>query len=211
MLELPFFRNDGDRCAQVAMRVVVNYFLRRDLELDELDRLSGRSAGCWTWNTQTAMALHRLGLEVAYFTREPLESFLQGEEFLVAHFGEAVARTMLSRSDWPRAQQSFREVLELGLCTPRSLEVEDLEAALERGVVPIVLVDYNVLMERGGDYHGHCVVVTGIDAHTVWYHESGPEAPAPHRPIQKRRFVTAWKAPGTDHDAILVSGTRKLA
>lgn len=209
-LKLPFYRNDRDRCAQVAMRMVVNYFLQQDLELDELDRLTGRSDGCWTWSTQTAVALHRLGLEVAYYTREPLESFLRGEEFLVEHFGEAVARTMLSRSDWPRAQQSFREVLELGLCTPRALEFPEVEEALEKGAVPIVLIDYNVLMGRGGEYHGHCVVITGSDARTVWYHESGPEAPAPHRPVQKERFIRAWEAPGTDKDVLLVRGTRKL-
>ena len=209
-LELPFYLNNGDehQCMQVAMQVVLDFFLDKRYDLTELDQLTGRGPCQWTWTPQIVKVLYDLGLEVKLFSAEPLEPFLEGEPFLERHFGAETAEKMLRNTDWSIAEAAFRSLLETDLFEHRKLALEEVEHHLLQGRVPIVLIDHNVMVQNEDVYNGHCVVVTGFDNGWVTYHESGPYQPCPHYRVPRELFLRAWHAPGTDSDLVLVYGPR---
>ena len=104
MLEIPFCKNSGDgkQCMQAAMQCVLKYFLNKDYSLGELDKLTKRKAGLWTWISQMALALHDLGLDIKLYSKTDLEPFLEGEPFIRKHFG-ADAGKILKFADLPVA------------------------------------------------------------------------------------------------------------
>lgn len=195
---------------QVAMKVVCKHFLDRDLSLCELDRLTGRDPGLWTWTTQVVTVLHDLGLKVRYHSLTELEPFLEGEAFLQRQFGEETAGIMLKNSNWPVAEQSFRRTMEYDLHTTSDLAFDEIEAEMGRGTVPLMLFDDNVLKQNPGGYRGHFCPITGCSETQVFYHECGPGSPEADRAVDRGLFVRAWQAPGTDKDVILVHGPRAL-
>ena len=206
-LDIPFHANDGDgkQCFQAAMRMVLEFYLGKDHSLRELDKLTRRKQGLWTYTPQAATALHNLGLDVEFRSKEPLEPFLQGEEFIREHAGED-ADHILKHTDVPVVVAATREALERGVFRQGATTVEDLERHLDKEEVPVVLVDYNKLMDKDGPYQGHAVVVTGYDEDNIHYHESGPKSPEPHKEATKEGFQAAMDAKGTDNDCIIVRG-----
>ena len=186
------------------MRIVLNHFLKQDFNHDYLDRVTGRGPNQWTWTTQIVVALNDLGLEVRYHTKAPLEPFLEGEAFMLEHFGEAVARKMLEHSNWPVVERSMREVIDRRLYSLEPRGPEELRRHLDQGHVPIVLVDQNLLDGEDGIYQGHALTVTGYDDHGFTCHDCGPGQPTPHLFIPTESFERARNAPGTDGDLVVV-------
>jgi hypothetical protein len=91
---IPFYENDGDgnQCLQVSGRSVIKHFLDKDYSLEELDILTKRKANLWTYTPQIASVLHDIGLKIKYYSKEPLEPFLAGEDYFREHYGKDADR-----------------------------------------------------------------------------------------------------------------------
>mgnify|MGYP003992458023 CR=1 FL=1 len=111
-LDIPFYKNDNDgkQCMQVAMKCVIEYFLDTKISLDELDKLTKRKEGLWTWTSQIVTVLHNRSLKVKYYSKTDLEPFLEGEPFILKHFGND-AKTVLKFTDLPVVLESIQELL----------------------------------------------------------------------------------------------------
>lgn len=192
---------------QVAMKTVLKHFLGKDISLKELDTLTGRKTGLWTWTSQVVTVLHKAGLDVKYYSTSDLEPFLHGEPFIRRHFGKD-AEKILKFTDLPVALESIRELLKYKIFEKRKLPFNEIESHLTQGHVPLMLVDHNKLVGRADLYQGHFVVVTGFDDKDIFYHESGPADPEANKKVLKSTFIKAWNANGTDNDVVIVSGKR---
>ena len=102
MLDLPFYKNDGDgnQCLQICAKIAIKHFLDKDYSLDELDKLSRRKAGLWTYTPQIVNMLYNLGLKVRLYSKEKLEPCLEGESFVRKSFGKN-ADKILKFTDMP--------------------------------------------------------------------------------------------------------------
>lgn len=209
MIKVPFYENNGDgkQCMQVAMKSVLKYFLDRDYSLKELDKLTGRKTGLWTWTCQVVIVLHDLGLKVKYYSTTDLESYLEGEPFFRKHFGKD-ADKILKFTDMPVVMNSIRKLMEYNIFEKRKLSFDEIESHIEQGHVPLMLIDSNKIVGREDFFTGHFVAVTGFDDQNVFYHEPGPHNPEKNKSVPKSTFVEAWGAAGTDNDAIIVFGKR---
>lgn len=211
LLSIPFYENtmDGQQCMQVAMKSVLKYFLNQDFSLPELDCLSGRKSGKWTWTSQIVTALDDLGLQTKFYSRSDLEPFLEGEPFIRRYYGKD-ADKILQYTDLPVFLASIKKLLKYNIFQKQKLPFDQIKSAIKSGYVPLMLIDHNIIAGLKSPYQGHFVVVTGYDEKNVFYHESGPTQPQPNKKVSQSLFLEAWNANGTDNDVIIVSGKKSL-
>lgn len=210
MLRVPFYANttgDGSQCFQVAMQSVLKYFLGRDFGLEELDRLTKRKAGKWTATPQIVPPLYDLGLNVEYFSKMDIKAELRGEAYLRESFGADFDK-ISQFVDIDSFVDSLRNLTKYDLFRNRILRQDELVAHVDAGHVPLVLLDWSVVLGRSGAYQGHFGVMTGFDSDNVYFHHSGPEDPEPNMRIPKDVFARARNANGTDNDVVIVHGKR---
>ena len=209
LLNIPFYENksDGKQCMQVAMQCVLKHFLNKEYSLEELDHLTKRKVDLWTWTPQIVSVLHDLGLNVHYYSATPLEPFLEGESFIRKQYG-ADADHVLKNTDVSAVVESAKRLMKYTCFEQRVLPFKEVEDALNRGIVPLMLIDYNKIKGKEGPYQGHFIVVTGFDENSVLFHESGPHNAEPNKRVVKQTFIDAWNARGTDNDIVLVFGKR---
>jgi hypothetical protein len=206
---VPFYENkgDGNQCMQVTMKSILKHFLDKDFSLEELDKLTERKTGLWTWTSQVVIVLYDLGLEVKYYSKSDLEPFLQGEPFIRKHFGKD-AEKILKFTDLPVVLGSIKKLLKKDIFEKRKLSFNKVEAHIKQGDIPLMLIDHNKIVGKEGLYQGHFIVVTGFDDQNVFYHESGPKNPEANKKVLKSTFIDAWNANGTDNDIVIVYGKR---
>ncbi len=205
----PFYENkgDGNQCMQVAMKSVLKHVLEKDFSLDDLDKLTGRKNGLWTWTSQVVIVLHDFGLKIKYYSKSDLEPFLEGEPFIRKHFGKD-ADKILKFTDLPVVLDSFKKLLKYDIFEKRKFTFEEVESHMEQGHIPLMLIDRNKIVGKEGFYQGHFIIVTGFDDQNVFYHESGPKNPEANKKVLKSTFIDAWNANGTDNDLVIVYGKR---
>ncbi len=213
-LDVPFYlnTNDGNQCMQVTMQGVLDYFLHLKKTVDELDVLTGRKKGYWTYTTQVVGALWEMGLDVKMYSVDPLEPYTHDVASLKQYIRETYPNqfeTIMKMSDLPMTIVHSTKLKQMNLFEQRKLSFTEIENHIMQGHVPLMLIDHSVLEDENGNYRGHFVVVTGFGENTITYHESGPKNPAPHRCVSKEQFIRAWDAPGTGNDVIIVLGKRE--
>ncbi len=209
ILSVPFYENKGDgkQCMQVTIKSVLKHFINKDFSLEELDKLTGRKKGFWTWTSQVVTVLHDLDLKVKFYSKGDLEPFLQGKPFIQKHFGKD-AEKILKFTDLPVVIESIKKLHKYNIFEKRKLPFDEIESHIEQGHIPLMLIDHNKIVEKEGLYQGHFIVVTGFDNQNIFYHESGPKKPEANKKVLKSTFIEAWNANGTDNDVVIVYGKR---
>jgi hypothetical protein len=197
-LDIPFYRNSGNRCMQTAMKCVIKYYLGTDVSLEELDRMTGRSGDEWTMTKQAVPVLYDLGLRVEYYCfsrgNKPPKFYMNAYNFDVNL--EALAEAS-RKAD--------------GLTHRRRLSFSEIKGHISQGHAVIMLVDEYVLCygEHVPDsYLGHFVIITGVEGESVYYHDSSSYFGA-HMKVSKERLIKAWDAEPTYNNAIIVYGKRE--
>ncbi len=153
LLNIPFYENkgDGNQCMQVAMQSVLKYFLNKEYSLEELDKLTRRKAGFWTWTSQIVPVLHNLSLTVKYYANTDLQRFLEGEKYIQKHYGKD-ADKILKYSDVPVIIKAIRKVLNHEIFEKKKLRGDEIEAEIKNGCIPLMLIDDNKIRQRQGFY-----------------------------------------------------------
>ena len=102
MLNIPLYENDadGNRCLQACVGMVAEYFTGEKYSLDELDKLTGRKDGKWTYTAQGVVALHDLGFKAVYYSAHDASLYVQGEKYIRKTFGKNAER-ILHYTDLP--------------------------------------------------------------------------------------------------------------
>jgi len=209
-LDVPFYENNGDgkQCMQVAMKIALKHVLGREYSLEELDRLTNRKAGCWTWTTQIVPALYDLGLDVRYFTSSDPKPYLGGEKYLQEKYG-AEAENMIAQTDINALVKSIRHLEKYDLVEIRKLTQSEIEEHLRQSRLVLILFNSRIVYPSPGPYNGHFVVLTGFDSDYFYYHESGPNFKEKNKAVKKDILLAAWNSKGTENDAVVVYGPRK--
>jgi hypothetical protein len=208
MLDVPFYKNSGDgkRCFQTAMNSAIKYFLDEDFPLKDLDIMTGRKTGKWTFTTQIIPALYELGLDIKYYSTTDPENYIRGEEYIKDTFGKD-AKKMLENIDVDVMVDSAKNVTEYDVFEKKKITIEEIEEHIRQEHIVMVLIDANVFSGKDG-FQGHFVVLTGYDEDHIYYHETGPKEPEPNRKIKKNLFILAMQSHGTDNDCVIVFGRR---
>lgn len=200
MKNIPFVANlaDGTHCYQAALKMILTFFERRDWAFEELDKLSGKLAGKWTWPTTSLLWLLEHGYEIKLIEEFSYEEFAKrGRDYLVEKCGSEVAKAQEANSDLPREQKLAATFVKRGSVDYRIPAWKDLEQLFQEGYLIICNVNACRLYQKGA-YSGHFVVPIEVFSDHIFLHDPGLP-PKPSLKVSRAIFEEAWGYP-TDHE-----------
>ncbi|MDP2599409.1 MAG: hypothetical protein Q8P84_01570 [Deltaproteobacteria bacterium] len=205
MKAIPFFANigDGTHCYQAALKMVLHFFTGREWSFEELDKLSGKKPGQWTWPTQSLIWLLDHGYQVKLLEEFDYKDFgKRGRDYLAEKWGEEVAKEQETHSDLVHEQALALEFAKRAPLEYRVPEWDDLEKMFDAGYLLICNVNASLLHHLEG-YSGHFVVPVAIERQIITIHDPGLP-PSPSLRVAKKVFEKAWGYP-TRHERNLLA------
>jgi len=197
-LKVPFFKQTTPlNCGPMALRMVLAY-LGNNEEIRVLEEKIGINKGKGISTIQIANAAASLGYKTKFYSKHV--SF--NEEHLKQKFYQEYSDMDLEKSEklLENAKSNGVNIQE------KTLPLEKLLEFVTKNSVPIILLDWNVVMvrkEKG--YQGHFVPIVGYDEQNVYIHNPGLDETQEFMPILRNVFDEARKADGTDEDILIIS------
>lgn len=166
----------------------------RIFQSGELEKISGKLPGKWTWPTQAMIWLMDNGFAIELIENFDYRAFANGGgRYLIERFGEEVGRAQISNSDIAREQilaGSFADRARVKMETP---DISDIAEAIRAKRVPIVNLNAAALFGEDG-YAGHFVVICSVTEEDVKLHDPGLP-PKPNCSVAIDDFMRAWSYP----------------
>jgi len=204
MKQIPFYSNTSDNthCLQACYRMILKYFLPdRDYSWEELDRLTGKKEGKWTWPMKGLMNMKALGFEVKHITYFDYEVFSKiGIEYLKKEWGEDIAKVQDYHSDMQSEMSISKIYQSSGIHMFRQATVQDIKNLLDEKYLLICDVNQKVFLHTAG-YNNHFVVVYGMNKEEIQFHDPGLPSFESQK-LSVTEFQKAWEYP-THRDATL--------
>lgn len=198
-LHVPFYPQEGAMdCGIAALRMALAYFGTTP-SVDELVQRTGMVQGKGLWTLQLATGAALSGHQAEFNSKQ----IGFNPAHLELDFYKKHADLMIT-SDVLIAQAKHANVL----LHERTYSLPQLLERVNADCVPIVLIDWNVIMPREGkNYQGHFVLLAGYDDTHVFIHNPGPHNAQAHVAVPRDLFDAARKARGTDEDVVFVFRT----
>lgn len=205
--EVPFHANseDGKRCVQACVWMVLEYFLpQNEYNLESVKSITGYSNNKGTWEYKYIVGLLKLGLSVAHISNFNHKKFADdGYAYLLTVFGKEAA-------DWQRdntlsladEQLRAKKLVKEGIFKNEEPTLHDLRAALNNGSLIILQINSKKLNEKPG-YLGHSIVVIDQDDDGFFVHDPGLP-PIKSRYVSNNTLEEAWADPGPDAKVAVV-------
>ncbi|MBW2995235.1 hypothetical protein KY312_02695 [Candidatus Woesearchaeota archaeon] len=203
-LEIPFYmQSDLGNCMQTQVKMALKYYYpEKDFSFEELDKLSGRTPGKWTWTSQLMPILIDNNLDAYYYSTTPYNEIKQGgEEFILDYYGEEDGKVIVEQTNFEALYSSIDKLNNRFF--QEKLDFSEIEKEFKKGHVIILMVDKNILFGWQGPYAGHGIIITSINKTHATVHDSSGTS---NLLTTKEQLIKAWNAPGTDNDAIIIKG-----
>lgn len=195
-LEVPFYKQTKDfNCGPTALKMVLSFF-GENHDMNLIEEKVGIKDRKVVSTIQLAIASARLGFKTDFYSKH----LLFDEEHKKMDFYKKYSEMNLefSKKLVEEAKKSSVNVQE------RSLPLEGLIPLTSVNSIPIVLLDWNIIVGNRKGYLGHFVPVVGYDEKNIWVHNQGFKDPTAFLMIGKKIFDKARKAEGTDEDIVIV-------
>src|SRR5882724_2161223 len=194
--KVPFYANlDNTHCYQAALRSVLKYFLPdKEYSWKELEEMTAKRKGFWTWPTQGLINLYKMGFKVVNIEDFDAEEFVQtGEDYLLKTYGHEIGKLQIANSDIPQEQKLYKEYLTYHNYQRKLPQIEDIKALLDDGYLVICNINARALNNKDG-YVGHFIVIVGCDEKDLFLHDPGLP-PFENRKVTFDHFTKAWAYP----------------
>jgi hypothetical protein len=196
-MEIPFFPNtpDGTHCFQAALAsVFAHVWPGRTFTFGELDRISAKVPGKWTWPTAAMLWMIEEGLDILLIEDFDYEDFAaRGEMYLVERLGGEVAAAQIENSVIDQELEFARQFAKIAPLECRLPNFGDMHALLKEGYLIICNINAAALYGHPG-YSGHFVVVLSCGRDSLTIHDPGLP-PKPSLKVDKKAFERAWAYP----------------
>lgn len=195
--DVPFYSNtpDDTHCFQAALKMVLKFFLPdRDFSWEELDRITAKVDGLWTWPTSGLIWLNDKGFNVKNIETFNYKKFIQqGSQYLIDLYGNDVGGAQIKHSDIKQEiglAGEFVEKIESEVRIPSSSEIVEF---VQNGYLVICNINSKVLNKEEG-YSGHFVLIKGTSDSGFTINDPGLPA-LENRTINFEEFERAWAYP----------------
>ncbi len=196
-LQVPFYANtpDNTHCYQAALKMILKYFLPgKDFSWQELDIITAKVEGLWTWPMAGLIWLKRNGFEAVDIEDFDYASFAQdGPTYLEKLYGKEVAAEQVAHSELKQEQKYALEMINEISIEQRLPEFSDITTLLEKEYLVCCNVNGHKLDDIDG-YSGHFVVIKGYTAGGLVLHDPGLPA-VENREVDNATFLKAWAYP----------------
>jgi len=175
---MQFFANPDDtHCFQACLRMLFSKFApSNDYSWSQLDEISGKKSGKWTWPLRAIGELSEMGLVVEVIDDFDYPQFIsRAESYLIERFGPEAGAEQINNSDIPYEVEVARKyshlVSRIGAPT-----IDELRAFVSRGMLPICCLNLPALYGQPG-YLGHFILVVSVTDGTVILNDPGISTP----------------------------------
>jgi len=209
MLNLPWYRNRGHRCAETVLKAVIKYY--HPVMVYHWDELAAflRNDGKLVHPIQIAKALMDVDVPFRYLSHKGIEWLLEGNLSKVRSemkdfYGED-SGFIIKNTNLEVLVECARTVKNYAGYKKEPLSFEQVEKELAHGYMAICLLSADVLLRRENRHRGHYVIATGIDTRDVICYDCGPFDASPTKKIVRKTFLEAWnKLSFLDEGTLLV-------
>lgn len=160
-MNIPFYPNTGDgtHCFQAALMMALGYFEpEHEFTYAELDAISQKLPGKWTWPTAAMLWLMEHGYELRLVEEFDYNAFAErGGDYLIEKCGMEVAQVQIENSDIGREQEIAKEFIKYAPLEHRVPDIGDIERFMKDNWVVMCNVNSAILQNQTG-YSGHFVV-----------------------------------------------------
>lgn len=196
--QVPFYANlpDNTHCTQACFRMVLKYFQPdRDYSWDELDRITAKVDGLWTWWMAGYLWLNENGYDAWDIGTFNYTRFVdEGGAYLIERYGLEAGQTRIDMSNIEQERVITQNYIEVRQGDNRPAELIDIENYLDSGHLVMCSVNGQKLINEPG-FSGHSVLVIGYDEENLMLHNPG--LPGQERQlVSKKHFASAWAISG---------------
>ena len=197
ILDVPFtLQTTPWNCGPVALHMIFSYF-GNPVSLDLIEKQTGIQEGKCLLTIQLATAVTHFGYRASFFSKQLV---LDQEHLSMDYYQKHLALDSL------QSAKAVRDAQEAGVhLEEKRLSLEEILAFITLESVPVILLDWNVILgrpEKG--YQGHFVPVIGYDKDHVFIHNHGLKDPESFMHIKREVFDQARKSFGTDEDLLVI-------
>lgn len=198
---IPFYENpDTTHCFQAVIRMILKYYLPdREFTWSDLDTITAKQEGLWTWQSAGMLWLDTNGFEVRIVENFDNERFVRAaRNYLIERFGQEVGEAQIAHSDIPQEIEYAKQLVARGMDQVHSPTIDELKQRLDEGYVLVCNVNSRVLNGLDG-YAGHFVLLIGHDNDGFILHDPGSVGiGVENRVVSYQRFNDAWAYPSKD-------------
>ena len=204
--KIPFYGNtpDNTHCNQAVMKMLLGYYFPNEVYgWKELETITGKKEGLWTWPTQGWVYLKSRGLDVTYYGTFDYDRFVDiGSKYLIEKYGKKVGEEQIIHSDIDYEIEVAKKLLVSFNQTKRIPTLDDVSKFIAQDCLLLCNVNYYPLYGKSG-YAGHFVLIYGIDDKYIYIHDPGlPPHPQAEIPIEN--FIDAWEYSGKENKGLTV-------
>ncbi|HUD20071.1 MAG TPA: hypothetical protein VMR81_06545 [Patescibacteria group bacterium] len=197
MRRIHFYHNTKDEthCYQASLRMILKYFLpHENFTFKQLDVMTGKKEGLWSWIMQGAIALKKRGFEIKDIESFDYKSFLHSpKEYLHTLASKDVVDTWIQYSDIEAEKRNAEKFIKEVEFEKRQPHYRDIIDLLGKKYLLICNINIKTLNRKMG-YAGHFVLIFRATEHTIWLHDPGLP-PRKKRRVTRRVFEEAWAYP----------------
>jgi hypothetical protein len=196
-MQVPFYGNtdDGTHCFQAVFRMILKYYWpEKDFSWQELEEITAKVDGLWTWPTAGMLWLHNNGFEVHDVETFNYTKFIEKSgDYLIDWFGEKVGQEQIDHCNLDQEIEYAKQIVKSGLCETRTPKAFELKERLDEKYLLICNVNSRVLNGKEG-YAGHFVLLTGYIHDGFILHDPGLPS-LQNREVALPDFERAWAYP----------------
>lgn len=195
--DIKFFPNtpDNTHCFQACLKMILKYYFpNEDYSWENLDRISAKTEGLWTWPMAGLVWLSDKGVEVKNIEAFDYKMFSKkGSDYLIEAFGKEVGESQVEHSDIRREVIIAKEFIKKIKIEKRIPEIKDIQVLIKNDYLVMCNVNGMILNNKKG-YSGHFILIKA-------FNDSGFIVNDPGLPEFEDRFVffelfdKAWSYP----------------
>lgn len=176
--------------------------------MDELDVISAKIPGKWTWPTAAMLWMVENGYEIRLIEDFDYTLFAEkGRDYIIDKCGKEVGEAQIKNSIVDREQEYARKFAKFNLVERRLPVFEDIKKLLSEGYLVICNINSAALNKQKG-YSGHFIVVYKCGEKTLLMHDPGlPPRPSLEVPLEL--FEKAWAYPSENEKNLLAVRLKK--
>ena len=194
---VPFFDNapDDTHCVQSCYKMLLKYFEpSREYTWEELEKITGKDPGMYTWPMTGLIWLTKNGYEVKYIEDFDYEKFKHfGKKYLVEKYGKESANSSEKHSNISNEMVKTDDFLKFVKVENRIPEIFEIIKYIEKGYLVIAMVNYKSLHNKEG-FNGHAVLIIGFDEENLILHDPGLPGIA-NLEVSYEQFIKGWSYP----------------
>ncbi|MCK5283075.1 MAG: peptidase C39 family protein [Nanoarchaeota archaeon] len=202
-LHIPFYpmpKEKANYCGQFVLKPIFEYLLKKQYNIESLSKLSEKFDDGFTLTVGLAYAGLHEKLKVKYITKSKELISNEGVPDVENMYNNAKLNDIQNRAE-VLLNKSKRLGLQFEIREP---DISELIKEIDKHSPIVVIIDFGKIYNIDRQIF-HFVIVTGYDDKNVYFHDVGPKNPAPHKKIEKKHFLKAWSALGTDMDTVIFS------